>query len=161
MLVAPSDQNGQSFVELCAGLALSIPIFLAIINVISIGIGLECNGKTCREAARFAASGDPANAELRARSVIAKANQEKGWMIADLSLVSIKNVANPMLVQQANDKSAFSAVEVTSSVCVHPICLGDALYKKRFFTFITSQRFPYTYTAPANAAANTETTSNN
>jgi hypothetical protein len=156
MVIAYQYKNGQSLVELCAGLVLAIPFLLLVMNGVAIGIGLQSNENTCREAARLAASGDPATAELRAKSIVSKANETKGWMTADTHLDSVKNVANPMSVQQSDGKTAYSSVEVSTTVCVHPAFLGAALYDKRIFTFSTTQRFPYTYVAPIAPSANSE-----
>lgn len=163
MLSNHRHKSAQSIVELSAGIVIAIPVFLLILNAIAIALGLQSNENICREAARLAASGDPATAELRAQSIVSKANLAKGWMVADHRLVSIHNVANPMCVQQGTGSLPFSAVEVKTAIDINPILLKVLLYHERFLTFTTTQRFPYTYfaqTTPTNRAK-TQDNSNN
>ncbi len=147
MLTNHLRRSGQSLAELCAGIVIAIPVFLLIMNTIAIAIGLQSNENICREAARLAASGDPATAELRAESIVSKANLTKGWMVADLRLVSLQNMANPMYVQQGTGSAPFSAVEVRTAIDMDPFLLKGLLYHDRFLTLTSRQRFPYTYSA--------------
>lgn len=56
--------SGQSLAELCAGLIVGIPIILAGMDLGFIAIGATINDAVCREAARAAASGPPADTQV-------------------------------------------------------------------------------------------------
>lgn len=108
-------------------------------------VGLQVNEKTCREAARIAASGDPSTAKMRAQSIIDKTNDERGWMIEDVRLVSIKNRSNSMDIRQPDESTALGVVEVTTAVDIRPYFITRFLPNQQSFTFTAQQSFPYTY----------------
>jgi len=153
MLVNYQSRKGQSLVEMCAGLLIAIPILLLIVQTVEAFIGFQVNEKTCREAARVAANGDPASAEQRAQSIVSKANEEKSWIVADLHLNSVKSMANPMNVQLSKGSIPFGSVEVETAVEIKPIFLSQFVPKNRFCVFVARQSFPYTYVLPASTSS--------
>ena len=129
------SKKGQSLVELCAGLLIAIPVFLLIMNGVALALGYQANEKTCSEAARVAANGDPALSEQRVQSVLLKANAEKGWMVEDLRLVSINNIPNPTGVEQSDGSIPFTSVEVSTAVDIKPFFFTLGSTQSYYFNF--------------------------
>jgi hypothetical protein len=142
--------TGVSLVELACGLLLAIPIFLIVFDCAVIAIGLQTNDKVCRESARAAADGNPASAELQARSVIEKANSEKAGIIADLRLVSVENTMNMADLKKlkAIGGTIAGTVTVTTAVDLNPIFIHWLTPNQNIWTFQSRQSFPYTYVVP-------------
>src|SRR5271156_6852678 len=89
---ARSNHRGQSIVELVAGLIVVIPVLLVLIDCAFVLSGVQMADSTCREAARIAASGDPAQADTRIASFLAKANSSAKGMVKDYRLAGAGGV---------------------------------------------------------------------
>jgi len=61
---------GQSLIELCVGLIIFVPVVLVLVDLGVLLFGVELNDKNCRVAVRAAATGLPAEAQMRAQSVL-------------------------------------------------------------------------------------------
>lgn len=148
-------KNGASLTELCVGLLIAIPVFLFAFDCAKLIIGVQINDKICREAARVAASGAPSSAELRAGSVVTRANEEKMGKIADLRLVSVSNTARPADIQavQRNGGTVTGTVTVTTAVDINTFFASWLNPGRQFLTFQSKQSFPYTYVLPSPISA--------
>jgi len=144
------SEIGASLVELFAGLLVSIPIFFCVFGLAIAIIGIQNNDKTCREAARFAANGAPVSAQLRAQSVVDRANEEKPNTVADLRLISVENTLSPNTSEfiQNNGGTVAGEVKVTTAVDVKPFFGNWLFQKQQFWTFQSQHSFPYTYISP-------------
>jgi len=148
--------NGTSLIELCAGLIIAIPVFLLLVDCAILIMGLQINDKTCREAARVAASGLPASAELRAQNIVSKADEEKMSMIADLRLVSVVNTLSPVNIKvvQLDGGTISGTVTVTTAAEFRPFFGQWLLTGQKCLTFQSTQSFPYTSVMPNPASVN-------
>lgn len=69
--ITKRSRAGQGLAELCAGLLIGVPLILAGIDLGFIAIGATINDAVCRESARAAASGPPADTLVGSRKVTA------------------------------------------------------------------------------------------
>lgn len=65
-------------IELTLGITLLIPILLMFIDCGFLVLGATLNDSICRNAARAASSGDPADADRRIESVLARSRSQNG-----------------------------------------------------------------------------------
>jgi hypothetical protein len=139
-------RKGTSLIELCAGLLITVPIFLLLFDCATFIVCIQINDETCREAARVAAGGAPSTAELRARSIVLKANENKIGMIADLRLVSVISTLSPasMTAVQRDGGTVSGTVTVTTAADTYPFFGCWILLGKKFLTFQSVKSCPYT-----------------
>ncbi|MBX9671074.1 MAG: hypothetical protein K2X93_26025 [Candidatus Obscuribacterales bacterium] len=151
-------KSGQSTVELVCGLLILVPLVLVLFDLAVIVIGVQINDQTCRQAARAAASGDPATAEQRATAVVARANQQGSSMLSNFTL-SLPLTFNPSTV--IADAAALvpyggtvaGTVTVETTVDIRPFIVPYVYSGGAPLKFRSSQTFPFTHvvrnTAPA------------
>jgi Flp pilus assembly protein TadG len=151
-------RKGQSMIELGAGLLILIPIVLAIFDLAVLVIAVQVNDNACREAARIAASGDPASASIRAASVIARANSTSSGMVSNFRMVGVDllpvDVATQVTALQPYGGTITGTVTVTTDVDVKPFIVQWVYSGGRPLTFRSRQSFPFTYVVPNTATPN-------
>lgn len=133
-----------------------IPIILVVFDLAVIVIGVQVNDSTCREAARVAAAGDPAESDARASAVVARANQRTGGMLSNFQL--IKPVQSTVTTAQMTALKQYGGpvqgtVTVQTEVDVRPFIVQFAYNGQSPLRFRSQQSFPYTYVVPNNTTA--------
>lgn len=133
--------QGQSTVELIAGVIVIIPLVLFLIDASIITVCSFKNDSICREACRAAASVDPKDCESSAKAEVAKANTGG---FAQYSLVSAK--ANNVEVPATGHGLVSGNVSVRTAGIVHaPFVIGLVVPT---FKVESEQSFPITYNIP-------------
>jgi hypothetical protein len=153
-------KTGQSFVELAAGLIVLIPILLALLDLAMIIIAVQVNDTVCRDAARAASSGRPAdftssmgvqkaNAMERAQGVVKRAKASSGGYIAQLNI--IPSESGPTFVDPGNPGpdpnfgGAYNgSYHVTTEVTVNVPAYVPKVMEPSY-TFRARQEFPITF----------------
>lgn len=141
--------RGQSTVELVCGLFVLIPLVLILFDLAVIVIGVQVNDQTCRQAARAAASGDPATADQRAQAVVTRANQQGSSMLSNFFLRPL--IFNPSSV--VADAGALvpyggtvsGTVTVQTRVDILPFIVPHVYSHGQPLQFVSSQTFPFTH----------------
>lgn len=150
--------SGQSLVELGAGLLVIVPMILVILDLAMLVIAVQTNDNACREAARIAASGDPASAQLRAQSVIARQNRTSGGMVSNFRIVAV-DLVPPDVTQQVAALTPYGGtitgtVTVSTDVDIRPFVVQWVYSGGAPLTFRSRQSFPFTYVVPNTATQN-------
>ncbi len=148
-------RSGQSMVELVCGLFILIPLVLVLFDLAVIVIAVQVNDQTCRQAARAAASGDPASAMQRAQAVVARANQQGSSMMSNYTLAALN--FNPTTLP--GDAAALvpfggtvtGTVSVDTTVDVKPFIVPYVYSGGAPLTFRSSQTYPFSYVVPNTA----------
>jgi hypothetical protein len=81
---AARTNAGQSLVELATGLIILVPVILVLVDLAVIVTAVSVNDAVCRDAARVAAAGNPADPTLvknRALQVIKEAYKAGGYIV--------------------------------------------------------------------------------
>jgi hypothetical protein len=150
-------KRGQSLVELGAGLLVIIPMILVILDLAVLVIAVQTNDNACREAARIAASGDPNSAQIRAQSVINRANTTSHGIVSNFRLISVDlspaNMASQVAALQPYGGTITGTVTVTTDVDVRPFVVQWVYSGGQPLTFRSRQSFPFTYVVPNTATA--------
>jgi hypothetical protein len=98
---------GQSLIELCVGLIIFVPVILVLIDLGVMLFGVELNDKNCRIAVRAAAAGSPAEAQVRAQSVLRESESARHIdMLGQSQIVLPVNVAVSSEPQSEKDFAA-------------------------------------------------------
>lgn len=149
-----SKKRGQSIIELAVGLMALIPIILVVFDLAIIVIGVQINDSTCREAARVAASGAPADVDARAKAVVARANQRSQGMLSNFVLISDKaNVVSDLTTLQKYGGPVQGTVVVETEVDIKPFVVQFAYNGQSPLKFRSRQSFPFTYVFPNQSTA--------
>lgn len=153
-------QVGHSIVELAAGLIICIPVFLAVIDLIFIGMGASTNDTVCRLAAEAAAAGPPST------STAPSTNQlSAGKSAYDIAVSVIKLHQPTKLPAQVSDTPSVSEqlidvpppeqggavdgeVSVTTTVVITPPFVIGAYYGKDGVSLKSKHVVPFTYVVP-------------
>ncbi len=147
-------KRGQSIIELAVGLMALIPIVLVVFDLAVIVIGVQMNDSTCREAARVAASGNPADATDRAKAVIARANMRTSGMLNNFQLKNVTSTVTSDLKQLAlYGGPVQGTISIETQVDIKPFVVQFAYNGKSPLQFRSRQSFPYTYVFPNNTTA--------
>lgn len=154
-------KNGQSLVELAAGLMIFVPIVLLLIDCGVIMIGVSSNEAACRDAARAAAAGPPglmsSGAHIvsagqlpykRAQRVIKDVYAAGGLIKIDDTL-SVKEEIKAPLPVATSGGPVIGEVSVETTADVMPPFLIRVFVENGTYQFKSTQRFPYTYILPA------------
>jgi hypothetical protein len=148
-------KRGQSLIELGMGLMIFIPIVLLLIDLAFLVIATQTNSNTCREAARIAASGDPASARQRVMSVLERANKTNGGMLDNFRMtaldISPSDIASQIIALKPYGGTISGTVTVSCDVDVHPFIVQWAYSGGKPITFRATQSFPFTYVVPNTA----------
>jgi Flp pilus assembly protein TadG len=143
--------KGQSIIELAVGLIALIPIVLVLFDLAVIVIAVQVNDSTCREAARVAASGRPADQPSRAQAVINRANAKTAGMLSNFTLVgtpatTVTQTQADLLIPYGG--SLNGTVTVTTEVDVKPFVVQVVYNGTSPLKFRSQQTFPITYVVP-------------
>jgi Flp pilus assembly protein TadG len=142
--------SGQSTVELVCGLFVLVPLVLVLFDLAVIVIGVQVNDQTCRQAARAAASGDPASADQRAQAVVARANQQGSSMLSNFTLMTPLGFTPSTVLADAQDLVPYGGtvsgtVTVQTEVDIHPFIVPYVYSGGAPLKFRSSQTFPFTH----------------
>lgn len=149
--------------ELAATLIVVIPMFLVLMDLVILAIGATLNDSVCRDAARAASAGPPANHSAVMNQVLAPSTapyQRAVAVVKNLYCTSIpaKVRDNPDVIETLNDvppDPAGGAVQgeilVRTTVDVYPLFLVRAIAPCGV-TFSACHTVPYTYVVPAAVA---------
>lgn len=153
-------QDGHSMIELVAALIVFIPVFLAVADLVFIGIGASVNDSVCRLAAEAAAAGPPSTSNAPSTRQLSAG--QSGYDIA----VSVIKVHQPTkLPAQVSDKPTVSEqltdvpppqqggavdgeVSVTTTVVVTPPFIIGAFAGKDGLSLSSKHVVPFTYVVP-------------
>ena len=153
--------SGQSFVELAAGLALLVPIGLALFDFSVLMVASGVNDNVCNEAARAAASGRPANftdsngtvhnetALERAQGVVNRAGQNPHGYIQKIYLDPTTTGPVNLTVPDATYGGQYTgtfAVQTKSDVQMPASIPG---LTPNIMTVMSKQAYPITFVEPA------------
>jgi len=145
-------KRGQSIIELAVGLMALIPIVLVVFDLAVIIIGVQINDSTCREAARVAASGNPADANERAAAVVARQNLKTSGMLSNFQLKTVNSVVTSDLVQlQKYGGPVQGTITIETEVDIKPFVVQYAYNGQSPLKFRARQGFPYTFVFPNTA----------
>jgi len=149
---------GSSFIELCTGIAIMVPIILVLFDCAILIMGVEANDTNCRMAARAAAAGSPDDAKLRAQTIILDKNSA-------LSMVSNSQLVEPVgvevLSQPETEKDlakerevclggpVIGTTTVTTQVQIRPLLIHRLYGGTSPITFTATHSFPISYTVPS------------
>lgn len=156
-----SRRQGQSLVELGAGLIIIIPVVLVCIDLATLYMGVNLNDTVCRDAARAASVGPPNGINLtaaqyppngialgeatrRVQGVISRANATTGAVQLDPSSVLVnENIVSLPTVPFGGPVNG--QVTVTTSVKVWPPFLLSLMSQGQPQVFTTNKTFKYTW----------------
>lgn len=152
---------GQSLIEVTAGLIVLVPVVIVLIDLSVILLGVQTNDANCRNAARAAAEGDPAEASFRAQAVMNRSNlQANQPLISGSRLilpVEVKISSRPLTEpdiatgkQMNTGGPVTGTATVTTEVEIRPFIVHMMYGGKSPLKFTSRQSFPMSYVAPAN-----------
>lgn len=140
---------GQSLVELATGLIILVPVILVLVDLAIIVTAVSVNDAVCRDAARVAASGDPADPTLiknRALQVIKEAYKAGGYIIGP------ELVGDPVITKTKEPTPPYGGpYEGTVSVQTKIVVKVPASIPKLTPSEVelnSRQEFPITYVMP-------------
>jgi len=161
-------RSGQSLIELTAGLMVLVPVILFLVDFAFILWGVQSNDLVCRDAARAAAAGDPADATARAEAVVSSTGERNSSVITSSILIPpvevyvtqepVRQFDRTTHQEYSPGGSVSGTVKVSTEVEITPFVLKMLLAGQRKLTFQSHQSFPITYimpvVAPPERAAN-------
>lgn len=159
--------KAQSLVEITVGIVIFIPVLLVLFDLSMILFASQQNENMCRNAAQAAATGDPAQAEARARIVVDQQNQSHfGNVIPNFRLsspvetiiTSRPPVAHDLITDKFyNPGGPISGTAIVATeVDVKPFIVHTLYTGKSPLTFRTKQSFPIKYVMPREAVPRDE-----
>jgi hypothetical protein len=151
-------KRGASLVEAACGL---IVIYIVAVALMDLGVGLyaiSLNESTCRNAASFAASGSPKEAERRVHMVITQSGDGLGKLVSapKLILPIDINIENQPPDRRDPDTDKLinpggivtGSIRVRTQIEVRPFAVDLVLPQYKVLTFQSSQSFPIHYVMP-------------
>lgn len=152
-------KKGSSLVELSVGLMIVVPIVLTLIDCVMIVIGVSINDSVCRDAARAAASGEPAKLETCTSRPAGPGTAPYQRVLAVINSVWISNLPmklsqEPVIKETLKDVppqelggAIDGEVSVQTTMHVYPpflvgACVGDKL------NFQSTHVVNFTYVVP-------------
>ena len=144
------SHSGLSLAEFAVGLLVLIPLVLCFIDLSAIVLAVQLNDQVCREAARIASLGDPAQALVRANAVINKASGQAGGMVSNLHLIDLENSVTQFDLDKLKPLGGpvEGTVKVRTEVDVRPMAVHYLIGAKSPLIFSSKQSFPFTYIVP-------------
>ena len=137
--------QGQSMVELCAGLIVLIPVIMVLVDLAIMIIAIQVNDATCRDAARAASARSPSDSDKTVDAIIQRVYKGGGYITGPtkINVNKLNVVAPPAGVggpYQGN-------IEVETQINVRlPATIPGVLPTTAKFN--SKQNFPYTYVEP-------------
>lgn len=150
--------KASSFIELCTGIAIIVPVIIVLFDCAILIMGVEANDSNCRMAARAAAAGPPEEAQIRAATVIGDKNSAIG-MVSNSQLVD--PVAVEVLSQPESEKDiakekefclggpVIGSTTVTTQVQIRPFLVHKLYGGISPLTFKATHTFPISYIVPS------------
>lgn len=93
MKVSNRKSSGSNAVELVAGILVLVPVLFFFLDVVVCVIAAMANDNVCREAARAAAAGRPANFEYGAGAQLKEDSRERARQV--VSIVQVPGSKQP------------------------------------------------------------------
>ncbi|MBX9720642.1 MAG: hypothetical protein K2X81_04555 [Candidatus Obscuribacterales bacterium] len=144
--------------EVVFAIAILIPSMIILGDLYLLMIGSRENEDLCRNAARAAAAGAPAEANARAGAVVSSTNkQEASPLIPAFKLIApvfVEVVGQNQDASSEQDKVIAEAmpvngtVKVTTEVEIKPFLLHVFFGGNKAFRFQAQQSYPISYTPP-------------
>jgi hypothetical protein len=150
--------SGHSLVEASCGLILIYAVGIALVDL-AVGIyAMSLNDSACRNAADFAASGNPNEAERRARNVISQSGDGFGKLISPPTLIlpiEVNVTSQPVARRDPDSDQLLNpggtvtgTVRVKTQIEIRPFAIDLLLPQYKVLTFQSSQSFPIHYVMP-------------
>jgi hypothetical protein len=151
-------RDGQSLVEASCGLVVIYALGIALVDLASALYAIALNDSVCRNAAAFAASGNPNEAENRVRMVIAQSGSGFGKLISPPQLilpVEISITSEPICRRDPDNDHLVNpggmvtgTIKVNTQIEIKPFGIDMLLRQYRVMVFHASQSFPIHYVMP-------------
>lgn len=153
-------RRGQSMVELAAGLIVSVPIVLAVIDLGFIAMGASTNDSVCHEAAEAAAAGPPSTTTAPSTNQLSAG--QSGYDLA-VSVIKVhqptrmpaKVSEQPVVSEELLDvppSEQGGAVDgnmsVTTTIVITPPFILGAYFGKNGVSVSAKHIAPFTYVVP-------------
>ncbi len=147
-----------SLVEATIGVVVIVLVAIILVDLSMLLYAVALNDSVCRDAARKAAAGDPANAEQRAQTVVDQARQNgKALNIRLVSPVETEVVSQPRLRRDPETDALINpgglvtgTVILTTEMEMTPLALHFFLIQQPPLKFRSKQSSPISYVIPAN-----------
>jgi Flp pilus assembly protein TadG len=152
--------SGQSLLEATFGVVVIAIVVIALIDVTIVLYGVSLNDSACRNAARAAAAGDPAEANERAQLAI-----DQSKTIASASMISqpkliapaeVVLISQPISRHDPDTGKLFNPgglvtgnVTVQTQVEIRPFAMDFIFQHREPLMFWSKQSFPIHYVVPA------------
>jgi Flp pilus assembly protein TadG len=151
--------SGQSLLEATFGVVIIAIVVIGLVDVTIVLYGVSLNDTACRNAARAAAAGDPAQAQGRAQLTIdqLKQNTSDGMISQPKLVLPIEVVLTDEPIPRHDPETGkpFSPggmvtgnVTVKTQVDIRPFAMDIILRRKEPLTFWSKQTFPVHYVEP-------------
>lgn len=152
-------RRAQSLIEVTVGLVVVVPVLLVLFDLSVIFLAVQLNDKTCEDAARAAAAGDPKNAAMRAITVIDQANSHNGGHLlcdvrmAEQPAVNITNQPQWHVDDETGNKTTpggtvSGTATVTTEIDVRPFVVQIFYCAKSPLSFRSQHECPLSYVQP-------------
>lgn len=152
--------DGSSLIELSVALMIVVPIVLVLIDCLMIVIGVSINDSVCRDAARAAASGAPADLSVCSNRTAGPATGPYKRVLAVINAIWISNLPmkisqEPILTETLKEVplpeiggAIDGEVSVQTNINVYPPFLVGAIVGDKL-NFKSTHTVNYTYVVPA------------
>lgn len=151
VILISTRKNGQSIIELAVGILVLVPIVLVLFDLAVLVLGVQINDSVCRDAARAAASGNPADIKARAQAIVNRVNAQSSGMLSNFVL---KDCSTSSVSKQNIDNAkqyggpVTGTVTVTTQVDIRPFVVTWVYQGGDPLKFNSRQSFPFTYVFP-------------
>lgn len=148
--------SAVSLVEATFGVVVIVAVTIVLIDLAMLLFAVSLNDSICRDAARKAATGDPASAEQRAQSVVDQARQNgKATSINLVSPVVTDIISQPRLRRDPETDELINpgglvtgSVNLSTEIKFTPLVLHLFIVQKPPLTFRSTQSSPICYVVP-------------
>ncbi len=138
---------GFSSLELVVTTMLFIPLTIFSLDLSIIVFGVQINNDTCKEIARVASSGAPANAQTRATAILNQRSRTTKSFIT-LKLADLRSTVTPDQAKALEPLGGpiDGSVTAMTEVQVRPLLIDKIINGP--ISFRASYTIPYTYVVP-------------
>jgi len=147
-----STARGQSLVELTMGICVLVPLVIIVVDLVMLIIGSELNDNLCREAARIAATGDPAAATSRALATVLANDNRSSSIVNGFRLFDVKLFPNNIVAQtsslQPYGGTVIGTVTVSTIANINTFAVKWLFNKGQAIAVSSTRTCPFTYVVP-------------
>jgi len=150
--------SGHSLLEASFGLIVIYAIGIALLDLAVGFYAVSLNNSTCRNAAAFAASGNPNEAERRVRLIIEQSGNGFGELFSAPRLVwpvEVNITSRPADRRDPDTDQPFNpggsvtgTIKVKTQIEIRPFAVDMLLRQYKVLTFQSCQSFPIHYVMP-------------